>query len=553
MVVEGMRRATFIFSLLFLLLLLSACEQNQLIDENVTPVQPPGENRTIRPDIPKGDPSDIEHLYPEPAHRYPAELRQFLNVQSKSRYAEDGVIVGSYEEPFLIGMTIGELVPMLARGSIDMLTTRMPTWQGRTLEAESYLRFDFDENSTGELRYEVDPDTDEREAYLFFEEEKPMFEYAYLLHEGAFPAMVGEVIDFFGDDYIIHEASNESITLYGKEKEEYLYLVNGSGLSINGDTISDTKVRVDPWSVMITYYTPTADDGIKVAPGEGLRQHLKRPERLLHPLFDIRFDGFEENVEDTVLFKQKSKGVEMTFTNVLGEEAKFMLLSADPTNESNETTLHWGEEGHALFFKECDSGKYCINIDDRFALLTKAGVSRILELRTVSTTFLRLIDLATGEEHRVKLVDTGDKEGNNSILKGMMDFGAGFHTVRVLMDKERPRICVDLDGDGGIGGDEVSLFTPFSEIEMTDDHGVILRQPETPSVDEEEILVSFTDDFLMSSNVTLGQIENEDTWEGVTQRGAIVRLEETTDGIQGERLLVSFPPEFRPGLVRIIG
>jgi hypothetical protein len=541
-------------SLLVVLLLIAGCEANQLVDENYTEVVPPGEDGRERPEIPRTDPPDVERLYPEPSHRYPAELRQFLTVQSRTRASEQGIIVGDYEEPFLIGMKIEELIPGLGRGSMEMLTPQLVIADnGATFEVESFLRFDFEENSTGELKYEVDPDSEVLEPYLFFEEEKPMFEYAYLLQEGAFPLLIGARVDFFGDDYIIHEAYNESLTLYGANVDQYLRLANGSAMSINGDTIAGTEVQVNPWGVIITYVTPYVDeDGIRVKAGEGVREKLQRPEILLHPLFDIRFDGFETSTEDQIRFKQRGDRIRVTFTNILREEIAVDLLSRDSSG-----ALNWGSDEHPLHFKECDRSEYCIKQDDRFILTTREGVTKILEMRSASRTRLMLRELGTDETHEVKIVDTGRVDvinGTNvSRYEGMLDFGAGLHDVEVLLEEGRERIRIDMDGDGGIGSDELSIFTPFTEIELNEMKEIILRQPALNDIDEEEIIVSVTDSFLLSSNVTVEQVDDEDSYQGVTSRGAIVTLDETTDGISGEELIVSFPPAFRPGLVRILG
>jgi len=273
-----------------LLLLLAACARSQLTDGNYTDVRPPPPP-DVRPDIPRTKLPPSEPVPTKPS-TLASELTPFLNTTLSIRTTRpDGILVGTDEHPFLIGEKLGERLPILTRNELSTLAMPQPSFRGQPLHADNFLRFDFEddqEGMSGELRFRRDPDTDETRSELFFADGKPIFEYAFLLHDGNFLGLVNEQLALFGHTYVVKEAHNQSITLYGLDVDQWLVLDNGSQLEINGDRIARTKVRVDPWSIMIRYYPPDLDDGgLALTPGESLRQRLPRPEILLNPLFDI--------------------------------------------------------------------------------------------------------------------------------------------------------------------------------------------------------------------------------------------------------------------------
>jgi len=538
-------------------LLLVGCQRNQLVDGTngtiVAPPQPP-----VRPDIPRTEPPIDQPIQTNENPDGPI-IRKFLNSTIITRSAPTGIVAGDATHPFLLGSKLGDLLPLLTRNQLSILAGPQPSLEGRPLRAEQYVRFDFEDETSGELRYLRDEETDRLRGELFFAEGKPVFEYAYLLHDGAFPPMIGERIAMFGHTYLLKEASNTSLALYGQDVEQYLHLSNGSPLSVNGKSYPDTKVTVDPWHVTITYYgrdDTTGEPGIHLLRGQHLRDKLAAP--LLNNGFDIVYDGFEQNPNDTMTLLASDNGVTLSYYDGLGVPVSFRLFTKNGT---------LGQERSALHLEECASGSFCVKNGEQFATRS-AAMSRIFVFESVSTLgdALQLRDLATNEEHLLKLVDTKTKKNGLSVMEATLDFDRQLYRISVLFN-ESPRdsslLAADQDGDGRIDGDTIAFPAhAFHEITVpkanrTNSSAVVeLTNAESLAVDATpfriKILFGGDEPGFQPINLTLAQQEDDDVYEGMTSRGVQVTLR-SNDGITGDKIVVSYPADYRAGLVRILG
>lgn len=543
---------------LFVLSSLASCTHNQLVDDNGTMVQPPADDGNVRPDIPRTEPpTNTPPLVPvDQGHA--AIVRSFLNASLYAKTLPHGLMIGDDDHPFLFNMTIGDILPVAGRHELPVLAAPMPVWQDRTLRAEQLIRFDFGNNTTGRLIMTRDKKTDAVIDELLFARGKPMFEYAYLLYDGAFPALINQELPFFGHTYQVRTATNTTIELYGKDVEQYLTLVNDSALMVNGRSFSDTHVEVDPWSVIITYTTPRIDpDGIIILPGQTLRDKLKNSSMLLNPAFDIAYDGIERPPNASLFLESYGDTMGATFHNLAGEELSLDLIG------TSYDSFRWGGDD-PLHVRECASDQYCVAPFDRFLLLSRSGVSRVLQFRGVrplgeSASFQ---DLATGDELVVKLVDTRRNESVHRILDGTISADDTVYDVRVIFNEspERggSRLRVDMDGDGAIDGQKVPLvLLGGHELKFINASAGSLTfvSPRLNELEEEDLPISVSgNDLLLSiGNVTLNQIEDERTYVGASGRGVLVTLDESTDGRTGETLTLDYPPDYRAGLVRILG
>lgn len=598
-----------LIALSFILLLLIGCSQNQLVDKKleggenlVTPPErsPPVINstQTIRPEIPRTVNTDNETDTSDVPDRsnFSGEgattnrefnkqsISHFLNPELSLQRAPGIIIVGDSLHPLLLNMTLSEVIPLLQRGDLAMLSTKKPTIDSITLRSEPFIRFDFGENSTGRLTYERDQETDEVTPELFFEEGKPIFELAYLLYDGAFPLLEGEIINLFGVRYFVEEANNMSITL--TNEDHTVLLANNTALSIDGRHIADTKVNVDPWSIIIRYYTPNTDiGGIRLHPGESLRSKLRVPESLLNPHFDVRFDGWIDNPDDLWgeellrnLSRQKKDSDMMTdketiktikrFINTtsnsirfIGNSDKGMVYLEAPIFEGtlniilvskNRTTgnIMWGEPNAKLHVKECDSGKYCINAGEEFIMTSSNSITHVMEFLGAGLGDARFRDMITKETHIVKLVEK--RPGNHTFLEGTFDFDDLFRIS--VKNGAEPTLTVDMNGDGSMNGAKMSIITPEAEIVFNDDHSIDIVEPRFETLKEGRIGVSFPE-YKVATNITLTQVGDTDTWRGATPRGTLIELRdsETIDGLKGDQLIVK--PSFisRTGVVSIFG
>jgi len=560
-------KAGLVVAVVLALLLVAACAEDQLEQgggyQNLPPPPPVPE---VRPDIPWAEPPAT--LPPIVDERERPELRQFLNATLFVRQAPSGIVAGDVEHPFLVGKKLGEVLPLLTRQELRMLATKMPSLRGAVLRAEPYVRFDFGNETTGELRFVRDPDTKAVGSELFFEEEKPMFEYAYLLQEGAFPVLKGETIDLFGHTYEVHEATNTSIQLYGKDIAQFVYLVNRSELKVNGTSIADTYVEVDPWHFTIRYLAPGVDeDGLRLKPGEDLRGKLRRPEMLLNALFDISYDGLEQNPNDTVAFRSVSSGVRMDFFNALGQPETIPLVGLQGTS------LRWGSDERLLHVTECRSqDDFCVAIDDSFLLTSRSGVTRAMSFSGVGSIgdVLLLRDQADNEEHVVKLAKTGKNISGSLILDGTLDLDGTIYRLRLLHNtttsSDSSRMSIDMDGDGSMDGQPVTVVTHalhelrFPSANQTNTSRLIeFASPRLLQLSEEKIPVTVTLSGgklllgLGATNISLSQINDSKSYQGISGRGVLVTLDRSTDGLVGTQLRLEYPPDFRAGLVRVTG
>lgn len=526
-----------------LLLLLASCATTQLVNDTYEPVTPPLVNDS-RPDVPR----ETTPVEPEP---FPTEEPQPRNGNIFLPELP-ALVVGDNEHPLTIGKQMGDVVSRLTRNDLSVLAGKMPTLRGQNLRAEQFIRFEF-ENGSGVLRFNKDPDTDIVASELFFEEDKPMFQYAYILYEGAFPALQGQEIDFFGNPYLIAEASNTSIVLHGKDIEQYVVLTNDSVLNVNGNRYGQARVAVDPWSVLITYMAREEDDGgIRLRKGESIREKIPE-EMLLNPLFDIEYRGMESNANATFALHSRGNRAQFMLRNVRGQLYEFDLAA------NVNGTLVRGDGDHLLHLSECGN-TYCIKPNDNFPLLTYEGVMHIMEFRNVN-------DLGTTAEfregetrHLVKLADTKRNESGKRIMDGEIRIEGTRFPLRILLNETTPdgsRLRIDFDGNG-IGSSDVPLIVYGGyEIEI-DNTTIQFIFPRYRGFEEEHINitmipkqgdVAFT---VNATNTTLYEyLDTEDVW-GMTPRGAFITLEDSSDGI-GEDLLVEYPLDFRAGIVRIHG
>ncbi len=557
-----------LLSSLLLLLLITACARSQLTNGNYTAVSPPPPP-DIRPDIPRADLPPSQPILTKPS-TLASELTPFLNASLLIRTASSGgILVGTDDRPFLVGEKLGERLPVLTRNELSLLATPQPSFRGQPLRADNFVRFDFaddPEGMSGELRFRRDPETHETRSELFFETGKPIFEYAFLLHEGNLLGLVNEQLALFGHTYVVREAHNQSITLYGLDTEQWLVLENGSQLEINGEKIARTKVRVDQWSILIRYYPKDEDDGgLALKAGESLRQRLQRPEALLNPLFDIVYEGLEGATDSVVELDAKRSEVGLRYTDVLGQPVAFDIAGVE------NGTLRWGDYGSRLHVQECASlADYCIAIGDRFLLRSADDENIVMEFRSVNElgTEARFQDVVTKEIHLVKLADTGQERQGLHVLDGAFRMLGTTFKMRILQNETptaaRSRLSVDMDGSGGAHGTRIPLIiaggiriTFPAENETGTRLVLALEQPEALDLDEEtlSLIIELEDGEprIGVSGVGLYQEEDKEVWQGLSERGTIATLTNSEDGVLGWQAKLEYAPLSRSGLVRIVG
>jgi len=572
----ALRRA--LIAPLLLVLLLSACgQQLQGAYHAVAPPPPPsfspGMPAHNSPHTPSGSltlvTSDnkstnaVPHAFlnTTPTTTPTTRTSRSIEGQGNLRHEPDGIIVGTDAAPFLVGDRLGNLLPVLTRWDLRILAAPQPTLQGVPLHAEGYVRFDFGENNSGILRFGRDPRSGETRPELFFADGAPIFAYTYRLLEGAFPTMIGQHLAFFGHTYVIRDASNSSVTLYGLDTEQWLVLQNRSALGVNGDRIAATRVSVDPWSISITYYASDEDEGgLELTTGQSLRERFPRPDAFLNPIFDLRFEGLDDTPADLVTVTT-GKRATLTFTDPLGEQVKLILASMV------KNTLHLGASDTTLHVRECASLRdYCIRLHDEF-LMARPEFTSVMEFTSVNRAGgeARFRDLTTGKEHLVRLAATGEEVGGAPVLDGAFHIDGRDFTVRILANGSASTASIDLDGSGGVHGTAPPLLTRSGvELGIERVNGsalrITLREPAITApaqIDAETLSLPLTisDGAVRVGLDGIGLHQEQDTrvWQGVSRRGTVGTLERSVDGRFGEQVTLDYAPLFRSGIVKVIG
>lgn len=515
---------------------------------------------SLRPDIVRVDVGYDDYEQATPKDAPSRERRSFLD--SIADYRVEGLIAGDDRHPLLVGVALGEVLPALQRGDIPLLSFDPLIFRGQSLRMEPLIRFDFGENSTGVLRFEKGDDN-VIESELFFLEEKPMFEYAYLLYDGAFPVMEGEEIDFFGFRYVIKEVNEQALVLHGIDHEQSLSLVNGSLLSVNGKKYADTRVFVDAYSVIIQYLAPNINNGgLILRPGEGIREKMVAP--LLNPIFDVMYEGLESNPNATLEVESIGSKARLSFFNSLGEYSKIDIAAV----KSGELVL--GDGDHTYHITECTGfSDFCISVGDEFPVIARDGSTLVFEFRGVNEEGNTLIlSDSLGERHIVKVQETGNNESGLPVLDGVFGYRGEPFRMRVLhnesIERDGSRISVDLDSSGSPNGKEVPIILFFDyELEIVNVSEekislVLLGNDVRRDIGTERIVIDLVvvgDEVHFDANGNFTLFEDEDDEElyfGMSGIGTFVTLDNVEDGL-GEELLIEYPFDYRAGIVKIEG
>ncbi len=517
---------------ILLALLLAACAREGLEGE-YAPVAPPPPPET-RPEPPRVEPPAFHPAAAE--GRLAAELRPFLNATLHLRNAgPSGIIVGTQERPFLVGERLGERLPLLTRAQLSLLAEPDPVLRGRPLRAERYVRFDFGEEG-GLLTFGRDEETGRTRSSLLFPDGEPIFEYALLLHEGSLPALVGEPLAFFGHDYVVREAQNRSVTLYGLDTEQWLVLADKDPLEVNGQSLARTEVRVDPWSVAIRYYPGDPDEGgLALAPGESLRGRMRTPEALLNPLFDIIYEGLEEGSASLVQLEALRNRLLLRYTDALHGPVELAIASVE------NGSLRWGPPGAPL---RRDCSGHCLALGDSF--LVGDPVIAIMEYRSLNAqgSEAAFEELLTGESHLVRLAERGGR------LDGAFLLGERRYSFTIENGSLDPGWPLDgrLRSSDGV---ELSLVENATGLHLA------LEQPRLPGLDAERLglalLLEEGEPRVAIDGLALLEERDEEVWRGLSGRGTIVTLDGSEDGRVGERATLSYARGARSAIVRVVG
>lgn len=462
----------------FLLVLVSACAQNQLEPRDMT------NNGSL-----DGTVVIINDNYERPLINHTADPEEYDYPVGE----EDEVIPPSTDgSVFLNTETAGTVLriplytalgaeyPILAYEDVPFLRPApIRTGDDRIRGYRQFLRFDFEENSTGNISFVVDESRDPEYigTALFFSEARPVFEYALSLQDRAFydPAIIGSQIVVLGNTYQIMEATNFTLLLNGIDTPQYARFTNGSELETNHQRVSNSEVMYDGLGLTYRFFADDIDDdGVLLREGDSLAFRLGNNMPALLG-FDIRYDGLEP-LDDAAFFdfslKARDDKIVLSWRDALGEQS-LSVLGLDEDGK-----LMHGDSEHQLHLIECANNRDgCVHEDDSFVLFGRlpdeqgvpgALVSRILRLTTIDTNENKLI-FRDQDGGRVSVDWDATSQYQEAVLP-FLDREYHFWVVNETFvvantshhnssEVSRPiGVAIDLDGDGGVRGEPMDLY-----------------------------------------------------------------------------------------------
>lgn len=352
--------------ILAVLILFTACAPPELTAENASDGFGYQEDVPARPDIPRtsdaGDGLDDlpwgEDIVP-PQRGTPKDI----------------FVVGPREHPGIrlelpFRELLGEHFPILTAEEYPLLGhPRLGLDLGHelTFGYEERIIFDHDKNTTGRIIFIEHPDTEQIGDFLFFEEDLPVFTYELLLHQGNFTAFEGRDIQLLGMTYIIAEATNNSVVLYGKDYANNLLFEEGRSLLVNGSRVSRAEAFVKPDRLG---FTLRADDphegGILLGQGETLADVIGW-RALGSWRWDIGYVGVPSNEIVLLELDRGTQGYTLRTILADGRPLDLRIVEADAGS------LILGELDRPLHVERCPAHSYCIAPEQAILLQSPDG------------------------------------------------------------------------------------------------------------------------------------------------------------------------------------
>ncbi len=536
-------------ALLALLLLVLACAPQYPITAPATPSVPSEDPwHPTRPDIPRSNPQDEpdEETPTAPDPRTPNTTRPvFLNGSAASPRTELDVPLGD---------TIGEHHPRITATEFPLLRHRsIIVGGGTTAGYEEELRFDFKENTTGRVIFGKD-DQDTIGTFLHFQQEKPILEYRLRLRAGTFSELRGREIQVLGHTYLIAEATNRTVQLFGVDVASNLGFTNGSRLVVNSTAQTDTVAHVTPYEISYTLFADdSGEDGILLSPGERLSGKVPRT-RLASRILDIAYEGAPLSESATLEIDRTSYGYRL-IADTLGGTITIPLV------EEDAGTLVFGRLDERLHLTPCPYGSYCIAPDDSILLTSPRGRSYLITYGSAKNSSK---DLTIRDGQNRYIYDFYGEPGQNAFADIVLD-GYPFRA------RIGPRINGTDDHNISIeqgfvqGRVELALRTG-AVVRIGDLNGtrlpIELRVPRRAGTDgrEERIGINLTlsdgdGRVIVSGNLTFVEDEDDDL-VGVSQYGVGILLDRDGDDLPpatGREAKLLVPASTTYGIVALEG
>ncbi len=386
-----------LYILLFIPLILLSCTVQLEDNPNTVPVVQDEDN--YRPYIPRTYPDENpESQYNPDEEQYkPGDV--FINTTAEVPHINLDIPLGDmlYEHHPLL--TVHEF-PLLKHPIIWLDNQN-------TVGYDEEILFDFGENSTGEIVFRKSGDTEEIGTFLFFEEDKPIFEYGVFLRKGyTWYDITGRDIQILGHTYVVSETTNDTVVLYGRDVPNNLLFEDGKRLKANSTTWPNTKTFVGSNYAKVRLYADDPDtDGILLSPGESLVDNIGQ-ERLVSQLLDISYVGSPMQKATIVSFDRSKYGFDLEYITIDNREMKISLV------EDDAGEIFLGELDHPLRIHRCPKEQpYCIEEEDLVLLTARDGRNYLMRYSGVSNSS-RMLNMRTIEGDRYLYEFIGDPTTN---------------------------------------------------------------------------------------------------------------------------------------------
>lgn len=331
-----MKRLFIIFTLFLFII---ACQENQLIDNNVTNIriidQP-----NARPVIDRTH--EATDMIDKPAPNTGEIIQPEQNVFLNNHRSEIEFLLP-------INFPFGKAYEIIDKYDFALLKPEaMMTGDGHFRGYEQLLRFDFKENTTGNISF-----VSENNYFgtaLFFPEDSPIFAYELNMELPFYSdRVINSIISILGSDYLVTEANNKSLMLNGLNIERYLNIQDKKELITNNKQIKNTLVHYNGHELGYQVFAEDIDNhGILLKEGESLRGKLSKEfldHVLLSEFFDIRYQGLEP-LEEHVKITLKNYG---NYVDIIWEtpthNMRFPILGYNELGE-----LWYGGETNKIHF-----------------------------------------------------------------------------------------------------------------------------------------------------------------------------------------------------------
>jgi hypothetical protein len=314
-----------------------------------------------------------------------------------------------------VGSTIGQYHPLIARAQFPLLR-HSPIRVDRNLLIgyEESFGFNFGPDSTGRVIFGTDEVTHSIGTFLRFESRKPIFEYKVRLDRGSFYDIQGREIALLGHTYIIAEANNFSVTLYGKDVANNLVFTDGEVLYVNSSGRTDTLAHVRGNAIAFELFANGRDRGdILLSPGESLGDNIGHL-RLASALFDIRYKGAPLQNATQIGLRRGTYGYALIIPLRTGV-AEFSIIEQDGGK------LVLGRSTDRLHLTPCTN--YCIAPEDNILLTSPDGKTYLLRYGGASENpkLLNFYDPA-GNQYQYEFVGTPGLDAKANIVLEKFSF-----------------------------------------------------------------------------------------------------------------------------------